>query len=121
MYYLPVGNQQLMHLTNGTQCSQFYFNDHKFFHHVSSKLLKEVIQLNFYEKYSLLELLGKGTYSKVEFYIQQVYLGKNKDNDKKVAVKIVAKKDKNSTCTKSIVDEEKKILRLLDSDYVCKM
>lgn len=38
-----------------------------------------------------------------------------------MAVKIVAKKDKNGSCTKNIVDEEKKILRLLDSDYVCKM
>ncbi len=67
MYYLPIGNQQLMHLTNGTECSQFYFTDNKFFQHVSSKLLKDVVQLNFYEKYALLDLLGKGTYSKVLF------------------------------------------------------
>lgn len=69
MYYIPIGNLQLMHLTNGTQCSQFYFHDHKFFQNVHSKLMKDVIQLNFYEKYSLLELLGKGTYSKVNCII----------------------------------------------------
>lgn len=65
MYFLPIGSQLLMHLTNGTECSQFYFNDNSFYKLVSPRLLKDVIQLNFYEKYSLLELLGKGTYSKV--------------------------------------------------------
>jgi hypothetical protein len=56
-----------MHLTNGTECSQFYFTDHKFLQHAAPKLLKDVVQLNFYEKYALLDLLGKGTYSKVYF------------------------------------------------------
>jgi serine/threonine protein kinase len=43
-------------------------------------------------------MLGKGTYSKV-------YLGRNRQTDRKYAVKIVAKKDKNGSCTKNIVDE----------------
>ena len=65
MYYLPVNNQMLLHLTNGTQCSQFYFNSNAFFEQVGARLSKDVVQLNFYEKYSLMELIGKGTYSKV--------------------------------------------------------
>lgn len=121
MYYIPIGTQMLMHLTNGTECSQFYFNDQKFYSEAQERLFKDVIQLNFYEKYSLLELLGKGTYSKVFFSLSQVYLAKNRDNERKYAVKIVAKKDKNGACTKNIVEEEKKILRVLNSDYVCRM
>ena len=44
----------------------------------------------------------------------QVYLGRNKQSDVKYAVKIVAKKDKNGSCTKNIVDEEKKIFRIIN-------
>lgn len=68
MYYIPIGNQMLMHLTNGTECSQFYFPNNNFYSQVQRKLQKDVIQLNFYEKYSMLELLGKGTYSKVDIW-----------------------------------------------------
>lgn len=47
MYYLPLGSQFLMHLTNGNECSQFYFNDNTFYNYVEQKLKKDVIQLNF--------------------------------------------------------------------------
>jgi hypothetical protein len=65
MDFLPMGTQQLMHLTNGTESSQFYFNSAKFYNHVSAQLLKDVVQLNFSQRYSLLNMLGKGTYAKV--------------------------------------------------------
>ena len=61
-----------------------------------------------------MELLGKGTYSKVLFSNMQVYLARNKHTDIKYAVKIVAKKDKNGSCTRNIVDEEKKIFRIIN-------
>lgn len=54
MYYLAIGNQQLLHLTNGTDCSQFYFNDNSFYHHIEAGFKKDVVQLNFYEKYTML-------------------------------------------------------------------
>lgn len=42
-------------------------------------------------------------------------------NDRKVAVKIVSKKDKHGSPTKGIVEEEKRILTLLDSEHICKL
>lgn len=68
MYYLQIGQQFLLHLTNGNTCSQFYFQDNGFYTAVEDRLKKDVIQLNFYEKYSLIELVGKGTYSKVRYF-----------------------------------------------------
>lgn len=44
-----------------------------------------------------------------------------KKNDQKVAVKIVSKKDKHGVSTKGITEEEKRILTIMNSDYVCKM
>ena len=55
------------------------------------------------------------------FIHTQVYLARNKSDNKKFAVKIVNKKDKHGSPTKQIVEEEKRILAMLESDYVCKM
>ncbi len=47
MYYFNIGPQFLLHLTNGNECSQFYFNDNSFYNFVEEKLKKDVVQLNF--------------------------------------------------------------------------
>ena len=88
---------------------------------IKPSFLKKVIQLNFTEKYHILEIIGKGSFSNVCWYILQVYLARSKSDNRKYAVKIVNKKDKHGSPTKQIVEEEKKILGILNSSYICKM
>ena len=85
------------------------------------KIFQQVIQLNFYEKYFIVGELGKGSFANVCEKFIQVFLAKKKKNMKQeYAVKIINKKDKYGQNTKSIVEEEKRILSILNSKYVCK-
>ena len=65
MFYLELKDSNLLHLTNGAEYSQFYFKDHQFIKNIDETFFKEIIQLNFSEKYSLMEMIGKGSFSKV--------------------------------------------------------
>ena len=48
-------------------------------------------------------------------------MAQSKIDKKRYAVKVVNKKDKHGTPTKQIVEEEKKILSILNSEYICRM
>jgi len=55
-----------MYLTNGIDFTSLYFQDLVFLNEIKTDFVKEIIQLNFKEKYTMMELLGEGTFSKVE-------------------------------------------------------
>lgn len=65
MFYLELEESNLLHLTNGAEYSQFYFKDHSFVQSIPRSFFRNVIQINFKEKYSMLEMIGKGSFSKV--------------------------------------------------------
>lgn len=55
----------LLFLTNGEESSFFFFEQAAFWKETRSILSKYMIQVNFAERYELIEPIGKGSFSKV--------------------------------------------------------
>jgi type IV secretory pathway TrbL component len=69
MYYFHIGYRDILYLTNGLDSSTFYFPNNAFMNSVSHNFLKDVVQVDFREKYKMIEEIGEGTFSKVFFEI----------------------------------------------------
>ena len=64
-YFIKLGEKYLFYLTNGVESSQYYFSNPQFLDKIKTSFYKKVIQLNFTEKYQILETIGKGSFSNV--------------------------------------------------------
>lgn len=101
----------LLYLSNGAEVREFFFNNNAFWREFDGAIGQVGVQLNFKDKYEVIEQIGKGSFSKV-------YHVTHSESKRDYAAKIISKKDKNKSCTKGLVLEERKILRLIHSEYV---
>ena len=56
-------------LTNNNESSYFFFNHSAFKDELWTMISRNVIQIDFKEKYEVIDQIGKGSFSKVGFYI----------------------------------------------------
>jgi hypothetical protein len=64
-------------LTNNSESSYFFFNHSAFKDEVWTMISRNVIQIDFKEKYEVIDQIGKGSFSKVRLRSIQVYRVKN--------------------------------------------
>ena len=66
-FFRVKGTHYMFYLTNGNSYCEMFFQKNTFLKTMQSNFFKHVVQINFQDKYRIIESIGKGSFAKVGF------------------------------------------------------
>ena len=95
-WFSLMNGKYLLYLSNENEVKEFFFTKDAFWREFAPAIGRVGVQLNFKDKYEVIDQIGKGSSSKV-------YHVTHNETKRDYAAKIINKKDKNKACTKGLV------------------